>query len=125
MFFYNPNIYPCEEYAKRKQEVIQYAEKIQVFFVDGDYDQDRWFELIKGYEGSPERGERCGLCFDMRLKKTAAYAAENGFQVFTSSLGISRWKDFDQVTRSGKKVASFFPERPTAKLTGGRAVGLN
>ncbi len=109
VFFYNPNVYPREEYAKRKQEVIRYAGKNRIFFVDGDYDPDRWFEWTKGYDESPERGERCGLCFDMRLKKTAAYAAENEFQVFTSSLGISRWKDFDQVTRSGKKAASLFP----------------
>jgi len=109
VYFYNPNIYPREEYEKRKREVIRYAEKLGAAFVDEDSGRDSWFETVKGHEEDPERGERCGLCFDMRLGKSAAYASENGFRVFTSSLGISRWKDFDQVTRSGEKAASLFP----------------
>jgi len=56
-----------------------------------------------------ERGERCSLCFEMRFVKTADYARKNGFNVITSCLGISRWKDFDQVTQAGIKAASLFP----------------
>jgi predicted adenine nucleotide alpha hydrolase (AANH) superfamily ATPase len=108
VFFYNPNIHPRREYEIRKTENIRYAEKIGIPFVDADYDAENWFSLTRGHEGEPERGERCSMCFEMRFVRTAQYAAEHGFKVITSCLGISRWKDFDQVTRAGQKAASFF-----------------
>lgn len=109
VLFYNPNIYPHEEYERRKAEVIRYTIRLGVPFADADYDNARWFSAIKGYENAPERGERCSRCFEMRLGKTASYASQNGFNVFTTSLGISRWKDFDQVARAGVKAARLFP----------------
>lgn len=109
VYFYNPNIFPREEYDHRKQEVIRYAQKVNVPFVDGDYKADLWFEKTQGHEKAPERGERCDLCFEMRLGEAAAYAARNSFKVFTTSLGISRWKDLEQVNRAGEKAASLFP----------------
>ena len=109
IFFYNPNIHPKAEYDIRKNENIRFAKKAGIPFVDADYDAPRWFEKTKGHENDPERSERCGLCFDMRFVKTAEYAAAHGFKVITSCLGISRWKDFDQVTRAGQKAASLFP----------------
>src|SRR5690606_27246531 len=92
IFFYNPNIHPQKEYLIRKEENIRFAEKHGVPFVDADYDTDNWFERAKGMEWEPERGIRCTMCFDMRFERTALYAAENGFRVISSSLGISRWK---------------------------------
>lgn len=109
VFFYNPNIYPQNEYEHRKSEVIRYVQKLGVPFVDADYDDARWLEMTRGHEEEPERGERCSLCFEMRLRRTAAYAAKEGFRIFTTSLGISRWKDFEQVTRAGKRAAGLFP----------------
>ncbi len=109
VYFYNPNIHPQKEYLLRKDENIRYAKKIGIPFIDADYDAPRWYELTKGHELEPERGERCGLCFEMRFVRTAEYASLNGFKVITSCLGISRWKDFDQVTRAGVKAASLFP----------------
>lgn len=109
VFFYNPNIYPQEEYERRKREVIRYAAKLAVPCVDADYDSGRWSEAVKGYEDEPERGERCSRCFEMRLGKTATHASREGFGVFTTSLGIARWKDFAQVTRAGLKAAGLFP----------------
>ena len=109
VYFYNPNIHPRKEYEIRKNENIRYAEKMGIPFIDADYDADRWYEQMKGHEMDPERGERCGMCFEMRFVKTAEYAHQNGFKVITSCLGISRWKDFDQVTRAGQKAASLFP----------------
>ncbi|WP_396957995.1 epoxyqueuosine reductase QueH, partial [Nitrosomonas sp.] len=61
-------------------------------FIDADYDMDDWFKRAKGMEIEPERGIRCTMCFDMRFERTALYASENGFDVISSSLGISRWK---------------------------------
>ena len=109
IFFYNPNIHPRKEYDLRKDENIRFAKKAGIPFVDADYDTGNWFNLTKGHENDPERGERCSLCFEMRFVKTAEYAFKNDFKVITSCLGISRWKDFDQVTRAGERAASLFP----------------
>ena len=106
IFFYNPNIHPLKEYNLRKDENIRYAKKYNIEFVDADYDVQDWFKRIKGLENEPERGERCTKCFDMRFERTALYAYENGFSYFTSSLGLSRWKDMDQINESGCRAAS-------------------
>jgi predicted adenine nucleotide alpha hydrolase (AANH) superfamily ATPase len=110
VFFYNPNIHPRAEYEIRKQENIEFAKKYQVPFIDADYDCDNWFSRVKGLEHEPERGKRCSVCFDLRLWRTALFAHEHGFKVFTSSLGISRWKDMNQVNQSGFHAAHAFPE---------------
>ena len=108
IFFYNPNIHPRKEYEIRKAENIHFAQKMNVPFVDADYDTSNWFARVKGLEFEPERGARCSACFEMRFEQTALYAHEHGFKIFTSSLGISRWKDMDQVNRSGIKAAGNF-----------------
>jgi predicted adenine nucleotide alpha hydrolase (AANH) superfamily ATPase len=110
IFFYNPNIHPREEYETRKKENIRFAKKLNIPFIDADYDRDNWFKRAKGLEMEPERGKRCTMCFDMRFDRTALYAAENGFSVFTSSLGISRWKDMSQINECGIRIASRYPK---------------
>ena len=110
LFFYNPNIHPRKEYELRKLENIRYAEKNNILFIDADYDTDHWFSRIKGLENEPERGKRCTQCFDMRFERTALYAKENGFRVFTSSLGISRWKNMDQINQSGERAAKRYEQ---------------
>jgi epoxyqueuosine reductase len=110
IFFYNPNIHPRKEYDLRKDENIRFAEKYNVPFVDADYDMDNWFARAKGMEQDPERGRRCTMCFDMRFERTALYASENGFNVFCSSLGISRWKNMEQINDSGVRAASHYPD---------------
>ncbi|HXV19249.1 MAG TPA: epoxyqueuosine reductase QueH [Candidatus Omnitrophota bacterium] len=109
IYFYNPNIHPRKEYDIRKDENIRFAEKNGIPFIDADYDVDDWFDLTRGHENDPERGERCSMCFEMRFVKTAKYAHEHGFKVITSCLGISRWKDFDQVTKAGERAAALYP----------------
>ena len=106
IFFYNPNIHPEREYLLRKDENIRFAQKHGVPFVDADYDTDNWFARAKGMEWEPEKGARCTMCFDMRFERTALYAHENGFAVMTSSLGISRWKDMNQINASGKRATA-------------------
>lgn len=108
VFFYNPNIHPKKEYEIRKIENIRFAEKLGVDFIDADYDPENWFKKTKGLEAEPERGLRCDLCFDMRFDRTAQYAVANNFSVYTSSLSISRWKDFDQINQSGHRVAKAY-----------------
>ena len=110
IFFYNPNIHPQKEYELRKSENIRYAEKFGVPFVDADYDTDNWFARAKGMEHEPEKGRRCTMCFDMRFERTALYAHEHGFPVITSSLGLSRWKDMNQITDAGIRAAANYPD---------------
>ena len=110
IFFYNPNIHPIQEYEIRKQENISFAEKHQIPFIEADYDKDNWFTRVKGLEMEPERGKRCTACFDMRFERTALYAHEHGFPVISSSLGISRWKDMNQINDSGVRAASRYPD---------------
>ncbi|MFJ5159718.1 epoxyqueuosine reductase QueH [Pantoea sp. NPDC088449] len=110
IFFYNPNIHPLKEYELRKEENIRFAEQFGVPFVDADYDKDNWFERARGMEWEPERGVRCTMCFDMRFERTALYAHENGFPVITSSLGISRWKNMQQINDCGVRAAAHYPD---------------
>jgi predicted adenine nucleotide alpha hydrolase (AANH) superfamily ATPase len=105
IFFYNPNIHPEKEYLLRKDENIRFAQKHNVPLVDADYDKDNWFARARGMEMEPERGIRCTMCFDMRFDRTALYAHEHGFPVIASSLGISRWKDMNQINTSGHRAA--------------------
>lgn len=105
IFFYNPNIHPKREYEIRKNENIRFAEKMGIPFIDADYDVQEWFTRAKGMEREPERGVRCTMCFDMRFVRTALYAHEHGFPVITSSLGISRWKNMDQINDCGLRAA--------------------
>jgi hypothetical protein len=109
VFFYNPNIHPRREYEIRKNENIRFARKMNIPFIDADYDTDHWFERVKGLEWEPERGARCTACFDMRFERTALYAYEHGFKVFTSSLGLSRWKNMEQINDCGTRAASHYP----------------
>ncbi|MBD2810284.1 epoxyqueuosine reductase QueH [Xenorhabdus sp. Vera] len=110
IFFYNPNIHPLKEYELRKDENIRFAQQMGIPFIDADYDRDNWFERAKGMENEPERGIRCTMCFDMRFERTALYAHEHGFPVITSSLGISRWKNMQQINECGVRAASHYPD---------------
>jgi len=105
VFFYNPNIHPIEEYEIRKGENKRFCDQLGFEFVDVDYDKENWFKRIKGLEDEPERGDRCTKCFDMRFERSALYAHENDFPLFATTLGISRWKDLDQVNDSGLRAA--------------------
>lgn len=105
IYFYNPNIHPHQEYVMRKDENKRFAEKHNIPFIDADYDKDNWFERIKGMEWEPERGKRCTECFDMRFERTALQAKENGFTLISSTLGISRWKNMEQINDCGLRAA--------------------
>ena len=106
VFFYNPNIHPKREYELRKTEDKKFCDKVGVEHVDADYDVRNWFERVKGLEWEPERGARCTACFDMRFERAALYSHENGFSVFSSSLGISRWKNMIQINGCGERAAA-------------------
>jgi len=110
IFLLQPEYPSGKEYLLRKEENIRFAEKHNVPFIDADYDTDNWFERAKGMENEPERGIRCTMCFDMRFERTALYAHEHGFPVISSSLGISRWKDMNQINDCGVRAAAKYPD---------------
>jgi len=110
VYFYNPNIHPVKEYEIRKAENKRFADLHHIPVVDADYDKDRWFLRVKGLENEPERGKRCTVCFDMRFERTALYAHEHGFGVISSSLGISRWKNMDQINDCGMRAVTPYPD---------------
>lgn len=110
VFFYNPNIHPKKEYELRKEEDKRFCEKLGLVHHDGDYDVRNWFERVRGMEWEPERGIRCTSCFDMRFERTALFAKEHGFRVFTSCLGISRWKNMAQINGCGERAAARYDE---------------
>ena len=101
IFYYNPNIYPLEEYEIRKNESKRHAESLGIEWIDGDYDHGQWLCAVSGHESDPERGPRCELCFTHRLRVAAAKAAELGIKYFTTTLASSRWKSQEQIDRAG------------------------
>ena len=105
VFFYNPNIHPKRN-MKFEKEDKRFCDKLGIHHVDVDYDPVNWFNRIRGLEWEPERGARCTQCFDMRFERAALYASENNFSVFSSSLGISRWKNMKQINGCGERAAS-------------------
>jgi len=106
IYYYNPNIYPLEEYETRKAEAKRFVASQGLSFVDADYDYGQWKQGICGLEDEPERGKRCLSCFKMRLLSTAQYAATHGFTVFTTTLASSRWKSLEQINEAGNWAAS-------------------
>lgn len=103
--FYNPNIRPIDEYQKRRDENRRVCEMYHVPFIEFDYDPETWDCATTGLQNEPERGARCEVCFYLRLRRVADWAKENGYSCFSSVLGVSRHKDFDQVNRTAHTVA--------------------
>ncbi len=106
LFYFNPNIFPEEEYLIRKRECTRYAAKLGVPFIDGDYDHGQWLRSVAGLETEPERGRRCLQCFKMRLNATAQMAKQQGFALFGTTLASSRWKNLEQINEAGKWAAA-------------------
>ena len=105
VLFYNPNIRPKSEYIRRRDENKRICDELGVPFMELAYDNDSWIQATRGFENEPERGKRCDICFLLRLRGAARFARENGFTRFSSVLGISRYKDFEQVCRAGQQAA--------------------
>lgn len=112
VFYYNPNIYPPEEYcmraAEQKRFVEQYPTKYPVSYIEAPYESDRFYEMARGMEDIPEGGERCFACYEMRLKKSAEYASLHGFDFFTTTLSISPLKNAQKLNEIGAKLAEQF-----------------
>ena len=102
IYYFNPNIYPREEYEIRKNESKRHAESLGIAWIDDDYEHERWLCAVTGLEHEPERGRRCEACFYHRLLATAKKAQELGITYFATTLASSRWKNLEQINAAGK-----------------------
>ena len=114
IFYYNPNIWPREEYEIRKQESKRHAEGLGIQWIDGDYDHEEWRNEVSrcedyDYTSEPERGRRCEQCFTLRLTRTARKAQELGLKYFATTLASSRWKSLEQIERAGRQAEKTVP----------------
>lgn len=109
VFYYNPNIYPDEEYyhrVKEQQRFIQaFPTKNPVKFIEGDYDKESFYDIARGLEKEPEKGIRCHKCYELRLRRTARKAKELGLDFFTTTLTISPMKDSQVLNEIGMEIA--------------------
>lgn len=112
VFYYNPNIYPREEYDKRVAElqrlIAQMPMKNPVTFVEHGYDEGEFFQAVKGFENIPEGGERCFRCYRLRLERTAQLAKELGVDYFTTTLSISPYKNAQKLNEISEKLGEIY-----------------
>ena len=106
VLFYNPNIVPQSEYQKRLLENKRVCEHFGVPFIDLPYEPEVWQKCAQGLENEPERGKRCSACFELRLHRAMLYAKEHNFDVVSSVLGFSRYKDLDQVNAAADRASA-------------------
>ncbi len=113
VFYYNPNIYPEEEYVHRVREetwLIEEMTKNGVFrfpvtMREGEFDPDVFYEAVRGLEQIPEGGQRCLACFHLRLRRTAEEAVKGGFDYFTTTLSVSPHKNAEKLNEIGEETA--------------------
>lgn len=105
VYFYNPNIYPEQEYQKRLDAERQLCEYFSCKLVEGVYEPDIYYNFVKGFENEPEKGARCTKCFELRLLNAAKTAKLLGINEFTTSMVISPHKNYEKLTAIGEKIA--------------------
>lgn len=109
VYYYNPNISPMGEYEKRiaeqKRLISEMKFKNSVSFIEGTYNHDEFISLTRGLENLPEGGERCSLCYEMRLEAAAQKAAEINADYFTTTLSVSPYKNTAKLNTIGLKLA--------------------
>lgn len=108
VLFYNPNIYPEDEYEKRAEEAKRIVRETKsqnpISVVVCDFVPEEFYAAVRGLENCREGGERCRKCFELRLEKAAAYAKENGYDYFTTTLTISPLKDSQVLNGAGEEA---------------------
>ncbi len=105
VYFYNPNIFPQEEYQKRLEAQKQLCSHFGCELIEGKYEPDRYYNFVQGLEQEPEKGKRCDKCFELRLSEAAKKAKTLGIKEFTTSMVISPHKNYEKLTAIGEKIA--------------------
>lgn len=106
VYFYNPNIFPQEEYDKRLHAQKILCEHFGCELIEGNFEPEVYYEFVSGLENEPEKGKRCDKCFELRLRETAKFAKANGIDTFTTSIVISPHKSYEKLTQIAQKIAS-------------------
>ena len=109
VFYYNPNIYPDDEYYKRvleqKEFISRLPAKNKIDFIEGNFDKERFYDMAKGLENVREGGERCFKCYELRLGEAAKMARELKMDYFTTTLSISPLKNSQKLNEIGLRLA--------------------
>lgn len=109
VYYYNPNIYPEDEYGRRLEEQRRFIGELplesEVFFIPGEYRPEDYYQIVKGLEEEAEGGNRCFACYELRLREAAKMAAAGGYKYFTTTLSISPYKNADKLNEIGEKLA--------------------
>ncbi len=112
LYFYNPNISPEEEYAYRCDELGRLVREMlpagDVKIISEKYNSDEFYNIVKGLEGESEGGERCMRCYRLRLERSARFAAEGGFDYFTTTLSISPYKNSRKLNEIGAELSEAY-----------------
>ena len=113
ILYYNPNIYPPEEYRRRETELERFVRDAGYRFpvVELPYDPQAFYAAVQGLEQEPEKGARCTVCYRLRLEQTARYAAQNGFAWFCTTLSISPLKDPVRINALGQELGAQYGVR--------------
>lgn len=109
VFYYNPNISPEKEYRARVEEqqrlIASMPTRYPVHFVEGSYEPQYFYESVKGHENDNEGGERCFICYELRLREAAKLAKEGGYDYFTTTLSISPLKNAAKLNEIGARLS--------------------
>ncbi|MGN0383967.1 MAG: epoxyqueuosine reductase QueH [Eubacterium sp.] len=109
VMYYNPNIFPEDEFKYRLTEIQRLVREMDlqqtVNVIAPEYNPDEFFEAVKGYEHFPEGSERCYICYELRLRKTAMIAQQKEYDYFATTLSISPLKNVKKINEIGEKVA--------------------
>lgn len=112
IYFFNPNIFPEDEYQKRLEEQIRLAGEMEIPYeveVVGEAHQaNLFYSAVKGLEKVPEGGSRCMECFKVRLERTAQFGKENHFDYFATTLTISPLKNAKAINEIGLELEAKF-----------------
>lgn len=108
VYFYNPNIYPQEEYNIRLVAEKILCKHLDTGLVEAEYNPQEFYTAAQGLENEPEKGLRCDKCFELRLRKTAEFAKNSGITEFTTSIVISPHKNFAKLSAIGQNIADEF-----------------
>ncbi|MBO5285306.1 MAG: epoxyqueuosine reductase QueH [Clostridia bacterium] len=101
VFYFNPNISDPVEYDKRLNEQVRYCKNLNIDVINGDYNPDVFFNAVRGLETAKEGGDRCTVCYKLRLEETAKQAKLHGYDYFCSTLSVSPYKNAEKLNNIG------------------------
>jgi hypothetical protein len=110
-YFYNPCIHPADEYERRLDAARKVSRTFNFELIEDIYDRENWFDIVKGLEYSREGGQRCAVCFKMRLGRTFdLFRGKEIYDKFTTTLSVSPHKNAGLINEIGRETGgdSFF-----------------